>query len=70
MHEKEELPYKIKYPTQHKTGILLSIPHCGICFPSEIQSHFDEQKMLYPDDTDWYLEKLYDFAASLWNNCN
>ncbi len=65
MYEKEELPYKIKYPKQHKTGILLSIPHCGISFPNEIQSHFNEQKILYPDDTDWYLEKLYDFAASM-----
>lgn len=65
MREKEKLPYKIKYPKQNRTGILLSIPHCGISFPNEIRSHFDAEKILYPDDTDWYLEKLYDFAASL-----
>ena len=66
MYEKEELPYK-KSNIQNsiKQVFSLSIPHCGISFPNEIQSHFKEQKMMYPDDTDWYLEKLYDFAASM-----
>lgn len=58
-------PYKITYPKNKKTGVLISIPHCGISFPSEIKDHYDNSKSRNPDDTDWYLEKLYDFASSL-----
>ena len=32
-------PYKITYPQKKKVGILLSIPHCGIQFPEEIESY-------------------------------
>ena len=61
----KSLPYKISYPKGKKTNILLSIPHCGTAFPEEIISHYNASKISQPDDTDWYLEQLYDFANEL-----
>lgn len=61
----KSLPYKISYPKGKKTNILLSIPHCGTAFPEEIINHYNPSKIINPDDTDWYLEKLYDFANEL-----
>jgi len=58
-------PYKISYPKGGKTNILISIPHCGTAFPNEIIDHYDQSKIPKPDDTDWFLEKLYDFANEL-----
>ncbi|MDB3905068.1 N-formylglutamate amidohydrolase [Crocinitomicaceae bacterium] len=61
----KSIPYKISYPKGTKTNILLSIPHCGTAFPEEIMNHYKTSKIIQPDDTDWYLEKLYDFANEL-----
>ena len=58
-------PYKIVFPEKKKVGILLSIPHCGVQFPNEIISSYNPKIIQKPDDTDWFLEKLYDFAPSL-----
>ena len=59
------VPYRIVLPQAEKTGILLSIPHCGIEFPKEIKDNYKTDLIQHPDDTDSYLEKLYDFASSM-----
>ena len=59
------IPYKIVLPKNKKVGILLSIPHSGTNFPQELSTNYNKQLSAQPDDTDWYLEKLYDFAAEL-----
>lgn len=51
-------PAILKYP------IVLSIPHAGTQFPENIQEQF-KKELLPPDDTDWYVGWLYDFAASM-----
>ena len=58
-------PFKIVLPKNKKIGILLSIPHCGVDFPEEIKSNYNANLITKPDDTDWFLEKLYDFASDL-----
>ena len=58
-------PYKITYPQKKKVGILLSIPHCGIQFPEEIEGDYNQKMKAKPDDTDWDLNLLYDFASEL-----
>jgi len=58
-------PYKIVLPKKKKVGILLSIPHCGVQFPNDLKSSYNSEIIQKPDDTDWFLEKLYDFAPSL-----
>lgn len=44
---------------------ILSIPHCGTDFPEEIKDHYIPEMTSFPDDTDWYLERLYSFASDL-----
>lgn len=58
-------PYKITIPTGTKVPILLSVPHCGIAFPEEIKAEYDSAMSANPDDTDWFVDKLYDFGAAM-----
>lgn len=58
-------PYKISIPKGAKVPILLSIPHCGIAFPDELRKDFDPSMSARPDDTDWFVDQLYDFAPSM-----
>lgn len=45
--------------------IILSVPHCGTQFPSELQADFKPELMKTPDDTDWFVHKLYDFGMEM-----
>ena len=62
---KNKQPYKITNPHKKKVGILLSIPHCGLQFPYEIVGNYNQKMKEQPDDTDWDLNLLYDFASDL-----
>ncbi len=57
--------YKIIEPNVKKIPIIISIPHCGTEFPPECIDNFDSQVVSSPDDTDWYVDRLYDFAFEL-----
>ena len=59
------LPYKIIEPKGIKKPVLLSIPHSGTLFPKEIKNQYVPELICQPDDTDWYLDKLYDFASEM-----
>jgi N-formylglutamate deformylase len=41
------------------------VPHCGTSFPSELIQQYQPELAQAPDDTDWFVDKLYDFAPSL-----
>lgn len=58
-------PYYIVEPTAEKVPFVLSIPHRGTEFPEELKSQYAPDLIEVLDDTDWYLEKLYDFAPEL-----
>lgn len=58
-------PYTIIPPKKDAIPFILSIPHCGTDFPSEIKEHYNQDLIGQPDDTDWFLELLYDFASDL-----
>jgi N-formylglutamate deformylase len=45
--------------------ILISIPHCGTAFPNELINQYKPELIQAPDDTDWFVDQLYDFAPSL-----
>ncbi len=51
--------YKLKVP------ILLSSPHSGVSFPDELKNQFIKDKMRRPDDADWFIHELYDFAPQM-----
>lgn len=60
-----DAPFELIIPTSKKVPFLLSIPHCGTAFPPEIKAHFNPDLIKAPDDTDWFLEILYDFAQEM-----
>lgn len=59
------LPYHIIQPGAKRVPIVLSIPHCGVEFPAEIKEDYKPEMMQAPDDTDWFVHRLYDFASSM-----
>ena len=46
------------------TPLVVSLPHVGTTIPDELKSHYTE-RALQVEDTDWHLERLYDFATAL-----
>ena len=58
-------PYKITKPSGSIVPILLSVPHCGTAFPDELVSQYKSDLIKNPDDTDWFVDKLYGFASDL-----
>ena len=57
--------YKIIRPHEYLLPILLSVPHSGTLFPENLDKDFDQMHLQYPDDTDWFVDQLYDFAPEL-----
>lgn len=57
--------YSIKEPDVPLAPIVISVPHAGVAFPEGLKEKFDERLSLYLDDTDWYVDLLYDFAPKL-----
>ena len=57
--------YNITEPTSNPVPILLSIPHCGTAFPDELAFQFKNQLIVNPDDTDWFVDRLYGFASAM-----
>lgn len=58
-------PFRIVEPTSKRVPILISSPHSGTAFPSEIKENYNQDAIAAPDDTDWFIDKLYDFAPKL-----
>lgn len=58
-------PFHIKSPSAGKLPILLSVPHCGLEFPYELKSEYNHALMHAPDDTDWFVDELYDFVPAM-----
>src|SRR5690606_941427 len=46
------------------TPVLISIPHAGTQIPAELAARMTGEALALPD-TDWHVERLYDFATSL-----
>jgi N-formylglutamate deformylase len=45
--------------------ILISVPHCGTEFPPEVKDEYNPKLTGAPDDTDWFVDRLYNFSAGL-----
>ena len=59
------LPFKFIQPAAPRVPVLVSIPHCGVQFPDEIKGDYNQKLIQAPEDTDWFVDQLYDFAPSL-----
>jgi N-formylglutamate deformylase len=58
-------PFKVTLPENQRVPILLSIPHCGTLFPEEIKDQYESGLIQAPDDTDWFVDQLYDFGPAM-----
>ncbi len=58
-------PFKIIEPAGSNVPILISVPHCGFEFPDEIKNEYNQQLIKAPDDTDWFVDRLYGFASEM-----
>jgi len=58
-------PFIFHPATAPAVPILISVPHCGTAFPDELKDQYRADLIATPDDTDWFVNKLYDFAPSL-----
>lgn len=58
-------PFFIIEPVGKKVPVILSVPHSGVEFPDELKTHFRPELMKQPDDTDWFVHDLYNFAPEL-----
>lgn len=58
-------PYFLIEPANGKVPIILSSPHSGVEFPVELKAHFRPDLMAQPDDTDWFVHELYNFAPAI-----
>ncbi|UKN02131.1 N-formylglutamate amidohydrolase [Paracrocinitomix mangrovi] len=58
-------PYFIREAKAPLVPVILSIPHCGTSFPDEIVDQYLTDQVNSIDDTDWYLQDLYDFVAEM-----
>ncbi|UOB17750.1 N-formylglutamate amidohydrolase [Abyssalbus ytuae] len=57
--------FKITVPKKDIVPIIISIPHAGTHFPSGIRKNYRKRLRKYLDDTDWFVDKLYDFAPEM-----
>ena len=57
--------YKILPAQAALVPILISVPHCGIAFPDELKEQYSACLIQSPDDTDWFVDRLYDFAPAM-----
>ena len=58
-------PFTVLLPETSRIPVLLSVPHCGTRFPDELRGEYKESLCGNPDDTDWFVDRLYDFGPSL-----
>ncbi|RAK69428.1 N-formylglutamate amidohydrolase [Hymenobacter edaphi] len=56
--------FDLTHPAEQRLPIVISVPHAGTEFPDDIQAEL-KSHLLPPDDTDWFVHQLYDFATAL-----
>lgn len=57
--------FRLIAQTNQEVPILVSVPHCGTNFPSELADQYKSSMMAAPDDTDWFVDQLYDFVPAM-----
>lgn len=57
--------FSIIEPTAPKVPIIISSPHSGTYFPDDIKKRLKPGLAERPDDADWFIGRLYDFAPAM-----
>jgi N-formylglutamate deformylase len=58
-------PFRLHHPSGGHVPIVVSVPHCGTLFPHDLKAQFKADLIETPDDTDWFVDRLYDFAPAM-----
>jgi N-formylglutamate deformylase len=59
------MSYQLTNAIQSEVPILISVPHCGTAFPDELKDQYKSELIRSPIDTDWFVNKLYNFAPAM-----
>jgi len=59
------MSFQVVQPQTSPAPILVSVPHCGTKFPPELWEQYKGELSQAPDDTDWYVDQLYDFVPGI-----
>ena len=57
--------FRVYGPSAAPVPLLLSIPHCGTFVPEDLCGEFDPELLSTKDDTDFFVDRLYDFAPGI-----
>lgn len=57
--------YTVIEPIAEAVPIVINSPHSGTYFPAEVKSKMIKERVEHPDDTDWFIDELYDFAPKM-----
>ncbi len=57
--------FNIHHAQTTEAPILISVPHCGTEFPAKLKDQYKKDLIDAPDDTDWFVHQLYDFAPAM-----
>jgi N-formylglutamate deformylase len=57
--------FRITSPSSSEVPLLLSVPHCGTQFPQELGDQYKSSMRVTLDDTDWFVDQLYDFVSEM-----
>ena len=57
--------YRIIQPKAPRVPIIISSPHSGTFFPKEVAQQLKPEFVAQPDDTDWFIDQLYNFAPDM-----
>lgn len=58
-------PFSVREAIGDEAPLIISIPHCGTTFPSEVIESYLPHQAASVDDTDWFLQDLYNFAPEM-----
>jgi len=59
------MPFEIIPSSQPQVPILVSVPHCGTKIPDDIRDRYAPEMIKQIDDTDFYVDRLYDFVGEM-----
>lgn len=56
-------PFDVYHPSSSEAPVIVDIPHSGISVPAQAAWYFSAPFMEAKVDTDWHLDKMFDFLA-------
>ena len=57
--------FEYKEPQQISAPVLISVPHAGTFIPEDILLKMNKESIADLDDTDWFVDQLYEFALEM-----